>query len=334
MIEQVQVVETSSIDNIPEAYLTSGQPFVIKGLITDWPIVQACKQSDEQAVKALLDYCQEMPVTVGNIEESAKGRLFYNSDMSGFNFERITTTISQFFQQLETGWKNGRSTGLYLGSTNVDRLMPGFRESHYFPAIDKHNPLVSIWVSNQCRIAAHHDVPDNLACCIAGKRRFTLFPPEQVRNLYIGPLDFTPAGQAISLVDFKEPDFAKFPRFEEALKTAQTVDLMPGDVLFIPSMWWHHVEGLDSLNVLINYWWQSSPAHAGAPMDALWHALLNIKSLPVQEKRAWQAMFEHYIFNDDEETLNHIDEDKRGVLSPDDISARKIRAYLLNKLNR
>ena len=71
-------------------------------------------------------------------------------------------------------------------------------------------PLASLWIGNQSRVAAHYDFPTNIACSVAGHRRFTLFPPEQLENLYVGPVDFTPAGQPISTVDFAQPDYADF----------------------------------------------------------------------------------------------------------------------------
>src|SRR5690606_11713964 len=136
--------------------------------------------------------------------------------------------------------------------------------------------LFSVWVGNRTRIAAHQDVPDNIACVAVGHRRFTVFPPEQLRNLYIGPLDLTPAGQAVSLVDFAAPDHARFPRFAEALRHAQVAELGPGDAIFIPSLWWHHVEGLDSFNVLLNYWWRRTPDYLDSPMNALMLALMSV----------------------------------------------------------
>src|SRR5206468_367295 len=83
------------------------------------------------------------------------------------------------------------------------------------------------------------------------ERRFTLFPPEQLQNLYVGPLDFNPAGQAISLVDHAAPDLERFPRYAEALQHAQVAELEAGDAIFIPSMWWHAVEALAPFNALV-----------------------------------------------------------------------------------
>jgi hypothetical protein len=222
----------------------------------------------------------------------------------------------------------------YVGSTTVDTCLPGFRE-HNDVDFGDINPLASIWLGNRSRVAAHYDVPDNLACVAAGRRRFTLFPPDQLENLYVGPLEINPGGQAISLVDLKDPDFEAFPKFRTALENAVVADLEPGDALFIPSMWWHHVEGLDSLNVLINYWWRQSPAFMHSPADVLTHAILAIRDLPPAQREAWREIFRHYVFDADETTAAHIPEHCRGMLAPiNDTSARRIRAELLNKLNR
>ena len=185
------------------------------------------------------------------------------------------------------------------------------------------------------RGAAHYDEPDNIACRAVGRRRFTLFPPDQLGNLYIGPLDFTPAGQTISMVDFSEPDFENYPRFRDALRKALVADMEPGDAIFIPSMWWHHVEALDGFNVLINYWWRQSPAFMDTPANVLQHALLSLRDLPEAQRKAWHEIFKFYIFDFDENAVAHIPEQRLGVLSPiDESKARKIRAQLLNKLNR
>jgi hypothetical protein len=223
---------------------------------------------------------------------------------------------------------------IYVGSTTIDTCLPGFRAENDLN-FGERNPLASIWIGNRTRIAAHHDLPDNLACVVVGHRRFTLLPPEQLQNLYIGPLDFTPAGQAISLVDFKRPDLEKFPKFSEAIRHAQLAELEPGDAIFIPSMWWHHIEALDSLNVLVNYWWRQSPSFMDSPINALMLAIMTVRDLPQEQRDAWYNLFRHYVFEADENTASHIPEAARRVLAPMDTeAARELRARLLQRLNR
>ena len=96
----------------------------------------------------------------------------------------------------------------------------------------------------------------------------------------MGPIDFTPAGQSISLVDFANPDYEAYPKFREALKAAQVVELEPGDAILIPSMWWHHVESLDDMNILINYWWRNTPAYMSTPVNVLQHGLWEFVNFP------------------------------------------------------
>ena len=73
--------------------------------------------------------------------------------------------------------------------------------------------LPRIWLGNAITTPTHLDEWNNIGCVVAGRRRFTLFPPEQIANLYIGPLDFAPTGAPMSLVSLHEPDFERFPRF-------------------------------------------------------------------------------------------------------------------------
>jgi len=170
---------------------------------------------------------------------------------------------------------------------------------------------------------------------VGGRRRFTLFPPEQIANLYVGPLEFTLAGQPISMVRLDAPDHARFPRFREALAQAQVAEMEPGDSLFIPYMWWHHVEGLSRFNVLINYWWSLSPAFIPTPMHALYHALWAVRDRPENEKQAWRNVFEYYVFGDRDRATGHLPPAAHGELARiDDDLARKLRAMLINKLNR
>lgn len=312
---------------------------ILKNLVSRWPLVKLSETSANSSVDYLKQFYQGQPIGAFTAEPEINGRYFYQHDLSQLNFckqySQLDILLDQLIEQLAEQLDEKKAPGIYVGSAHVDQLLPGFRSENDLSALRKFKPLMSIWLSNQSRIAAHHDVPNNIACCITGKRRFTLFPPEQLENLYIGPLDNTPAGQAVSLVDFHQPDWVKFPKFERALQQAQVAELDAGDALFLPSMWWHHVESLSSFNILVNYWWQTTTSHMGAPMDAMMHALLNIKNLPHEQKEAWFEMFKYYIFNNDTTALSHIPNEQLGVLNPmDNKSSRQIRSMLLNKLNK
>ena len=116
-----------------------------------------------------------------------------------------------------------------------------------------------LWIGNRVTTPAHFDEFHNVACVVCGSRRFTLFPPAQVRNLYIGPLDFAPTGAAISMARLDRPDDPRFPLLRMALAEAQVAELQPGDAIYIPPLWWHHVASLGRLNALVNYWWKPVP---------------------------------------------------------------------------
>ena len=319
---------------VPAEVLNSAEPLLLKGMVDEWPIVNAAKTSAQSADLYLRQFYQDATVGAFFSDPSTKGRVFYNEDLTGFNFQRVMLKLDKVLDQIQQHTYDQQPPAFYVGSTTVDTCLPGFRAENdiNFGSVD---PLASIWLGNKTRVAAHYDVPDNIACCAVGRRRFILFPPAEVKNLYPGPLDFTPAGQAISMVDFQQPDYAVHPKFRDALKNAQVAEMEAGDAIFIPSMWWHHVEGLSSFNVLINYWWRQSPGYMDTPLNVLNHALLSLRDLPEAQRQAWHDIFKYYIFDFNEDTVAHIPEQSRGVLSPmDEMTARKLRAQLLSKLNR
>lgn len=313
-IEIVDVGEKNFTQQSLSEQLTQwNTPKLLKGLVKDWPVVKA--DIDGRLVEYLGQFASDNIFNVIVAGADIDGRFFYNHDMSGFNFSRRQASIKDAIKQLtfiQHAAKQDQPS-IYLGSTSVEQCLPGFLTEQQLP-LDDIQPLISAWLGNQTRIAAHFDAVDNIACVAGGKRRFTLFAPEQLENLYVGPSDFTPAGQAISLVDFANPDFKKFPRFEIAQKNAYVAELNAGDALFIPAMWWHHVEATAPINLLINYWWRSTPRFMGEPMDAFRHSLLSVKSLPLAQKRAWQHLFEHYVFDEQDDQLAHIPDDIEGEL--------------------
>jgi hypothetical protein len=334
---KIRVLEGCQRDDLPlDELVESGQPAVLKGLVKGWPLLHAGLRSDQEAMRYLRSFYNGKPVQYTFGEPQIEGRPFYNADFTDLNCVVKRDGLDEVLNQIEAHLGDERPPTYYVASLLIDTCLPGFRtENDLGFAAHGIDAPPSIWIGNRTIASCHYDAPNNVACCVVGRRRFTLFPPEQIFNLYPGPLEPTPGGQAISVVDLAEPDFEKYPRFQEALEAGQSAELEPGDAVFVPSMWWHHVEGLSPFNTLVNYWWSTSPKFVPTPMNALYHALWTIRDRPEREKQAWKNVFEYYVFGPSQRAGAHLPEQARGMLGPiDDTRARYIRAMLLNKLNR
>lgn len=334
--EPIRELHGVTPEALSEAVRHATRPLVLRGLVAQWPAVAAARAS-AQAAAAYLRGCEraDAPPVVATIAPPEHGgRLFYNDDLSGFNFRQEKIALRTVLATLLKYAGDAAPPMIYVASTTIDTWLPGFLAENRLP-IALADPLASIWIGNRTRIAAHQDLPDNIACVVAGRRRVTLLPPEQLRNLYVGPLDATPAGQAISLVDFAAPDLDRHPRFAEAMRHAQAAELGAGDAVLIPSMWWHHMEGLEPFNVLVNYWWRDLPTWMDTPMNALMYTLMTVRDLPPHQRAIWQDIFRHYVFEADADTAAHIPPSARGVLSPlDEERVRGLRARLLKRIDR
>jgi hypothetical protein len=311
-----------------------GQPAVLRGLAADWPAVAAGRES----AAALADYlkrfavAREVPVLIGSPE--IEGRFFYREGLRALNFSRGAAPLPAFLDRLLTVAGADRPEALAVQSEPVTELLPGFREDNDIDLLDP--PAVPrAWLGNAVRVAAHYDVKENIGIVVAGRRRFTLFPPEQLANLYPGPFELTPAGTPVSLVDPANPDLEAFPRFAEALAHGRSAELGPGDAIYIPYHWWHAVDSLEPVNLFVNYWWNPAMPGLGAPYDALLHAFLAFRHLPPEQRAAWRLMFDHYIFCTAGDPAAHIPAGARGVMGkPTPEQLRAMRAMLKQALAR
>ena len=302
-----------------------GEPVVLEGLVRDWPAVRAGAQSPEAASAYLAGLDSGVEGDAVLVPAGLKGRMFYEPGLAEFNFARRKLSVTGLLQHLARYSHFEDPPSAALQCAHITECLPAFEASNTMPLMDA-DVHPRLWLGNAFLTPAHIDELDNLACVVAGCRRFTLFPPEQVRNLYIGPIDFTPAGAPVSLVSLKSPDFERFPRFREALAAAQVAELEPGDALFIPAVWWHHVESFDVVNVLINYWWQQAagPGERVSPTKTLLHALLSLRHLPAAHRAGWAEVFAHYVF--DAAPVEHIPAERQGVLAPQ--PAERVEAIL------
>jgi len=334
---KIRVLTVSRAGEFPLGeLLDSGQPAVLKGVASNWGLVRAGLESGAAARRYLTSFYNGKPIEFSVGEPDVAGRPFYTADFTALNFKVRRDRLDQLLSEIESHLDDERPPTYYAASLPIDPCMPGFRKENDLD-FARHGVEAppSIWIGNRTIASCHYDSPNNIAVCAVGRRRFTLFPPEQIFNLYPGPLDPTPGGQAVSVVEFSNPDFAKYPRFRDALAAGSSAELEPGDAVFVPSMWWHHVEGLSPFNTLVNYWWSSMPSYVPTPMNALYHAMWTMRDRPEAEKQAWKNVLEYYVFGPSGRAGAHLPEAARGMLAPiDETQARQLRAMLINRLNR
>jgi hypothetical protein len=242
------------------------------------------------------------------------GRYHYGDGPSGYNFSREAMNVRDAMLRIAANAFGKTETG-YMGSLSIDDHFPGFVAENFSQVLDVH-VQPRLWVGNRSTIACHYDSYDNLACVVAGHRRFTLYPPDAIGDLYIGPIDHTLSGQPVSMVAGAAPSDDAFPRFARAKASAIVAELGPGDALYLPKLWWHQIEALDPLNILVNYWWDGFSAGRDSPYAALLLAMIAVAERPAPERAAWRAYFDHYVFRPDGHPLAHLSEEKHGVLGP------------------
>lgn len=315
-----------------ETIVPRHQPAVMRGLIGDWHAVKLAGQSAD-AVADYLKTCDiGRPAQTLLGDPTIQGEFFYGDELNRFNFQRGNVAIPVALDRLLAQRSEAKPYAVYIQSAPIEDFLPRFLDSHHLDILPP-DILPRIWIGNQLRVQTHYDLYDNIACVVAGKRRFTLFPPEQLVNLYPGPLDRTIAGPPVSMVRLEDPDFDRYPRFREALEHAQTAELEAGDAVYIPYFWWHHVRSLETFNVLVNYWWNGSPAAYGQPALALFHALLSMRDMPPERRQAWKAMFDYFVFNTHGEPLAHLKPEDRGPLGPLRVDQmKKMQAGLIKSL--
>ncbi len=318
-------IETVSRETLENVIVRGGQPVVLAGAVADWPAVAMGWQSHEALFGYLKGFDSGQPVGVYVGPPDIDGRFFYGATTASENFRFGPAPLTQVLDRILQERASPHPSAVYMQSALIDAHMPGFAADNRLPLLpDAVRPR--IWVGNRTVTRAHYDLNANIACVLAGRRRAYLFPPDQLPNLYPGPFDRTIGGVPVSMVDILNPDLERYPRFVEAQGVMQTVDLEPGDALYIPYGWWHEIHALSPVNVLVNYWWHDDSGSHAAAYDALFHAILAIRDIPADQRAVWRTLFEHYVFGANGDPVAHLAPGDRGSLGQlDDALVARIR---------
>ena len=331
-LHAIPVAHDVTLERFRDDILPAARPVVMKNFVGHWPAVEAGRTS----ARAMVDYIKRFdagaPVETIEGAPEIDGRYFYNDDLTGLNFDRGPAVISRSLDRIMSQLGNPRPSSVYIQSAPMHANLPGFAEANPVGVLP---PVIEprIWMGNRLTVQTHFDLSENIACVVSGRRRFTLFPHEQTPNLYVGPFELTLAGPPVSLVRLEDPDLTAYPRFAEALKHAQTATLEPGDAIFIPYFWWHHVQSLDDFNVLVNYWWNDTARDLASPFDALLHAIVALRDMPPHQQKAWKMMMDQYVFHETGDPVAHLPAHSKGALGPHSPENRKqLKARLATNL--
>lgn len=308
------------------------QPAVLRGFCKHWPAVKQAQGSIHDFCDYLLSFdCGASAYTIAGEPEIA-GRFFYTDDLSGVNFRRAQVNFKSVLEQIVAMRDTRSPHAIAIQSASVRNVLPNFDQSNTMTLLPS-SVAPTMWLGNRALVAPHYDVSDNIAVVVYGRRRFTLYPPEQVANLYVGPAMESPGGVPISLVDINAPDYERFPNYKLAQAASMSALLEPGDAIFIPSPWWHAVESLDALNMLVNYWWGQDPRHQVSANNSLMHSMLTIANLPPHKRESWRHFYDYYVFKHSGDAREHLPDELHDVLTTlSDQQLTTLLAFLKSKL--
>ena len=235
-------------------------PLVMTGCLERWPLAsELWKAGTPTAQIAVLErLIGHRKLHYTTIAPEQRGHLGYAADGTGTNFTFTSggkVPFSQFAAALRATLAGPQGGAVYMQSAPLGgfpELLPQVPDLPYLAGGAE--GYRQLWIGSGGHVVnLHFDPTHNLIAMLTGRKRVTLVPPDNMASMYPAPLDCR-LGDAIgSQVTLLAPDVQKFPRAPGELAKAQVATLEPGDVLYIPPMWWHHVESF-GLNVMLNKW--------------------------------------------------------------------------------
>lgn len=235
----IERIDPPSPEEFEARYVKPSRPVILRGAIDHWPAMRSW--SREQLKRRFGD--RTVPVI------RRKGGAMYD-ERAGVFYERIR--FADYVDLLDVGG----ALDLYM-VFRVHEVLPElfddivcppycqganwYRARFWFAAPETRGPL-------------HRDLPNNLYAQITGRKQFVLIDRRLTRMvhrhpLYSGVPNYSP-------VDAEAPDLEHYPRFRDAPRMLAT--LKPGDLFFIPSLWWHQACSLET-SLSVNLWWARGP---------------------------------------------------------------------------
>lgn len=171
-------------------------------------------------------------------------------------------TLNEYLEVITN--HSGNDTPPYAGNFTLPQMFLdkiGASVPAFYPANIFEPPTV--WLGARgCITPLHRDSSDNFAIQILGKKRWTIYPPQDAPFLYMTSVAASKGGDfATSAVDLRNADLDRFPLFSKAQSI--TFDVLPGEILYLPMGWSHYVENLE-MSLMVNHWLSIAPLGVAA----------------------------------------------------------------------
>lgn len=250
----VPKIQTPSLEEFTEHFLLQHRPIIISGGTSDW------KAHEAWTLDYLRNKIGSKPIRVKESPSNLHPDLFPGgrSKVADWTFARYLDAISSITPERDKVYLSGDEVRFLSEYTKLNPTLRPIFDDFAPPTYCPRKLINSIgfWLSAEGVVSSLHydsDGSHNLNVQVKGKKRALLFSPSQ--NLY--PFSgFSPSSDPsnFSQVNILCPDETRFPGFRSASCLEAVIE--EGDMLFIPSYWYHCFFHLGSLNINVNFWWQ------------------------------------------------------------------------------
>lgn len=244
----LEILERPSIQHFKENYFTKSQPVILKNCMSQWPAMVKWNQ-----VNYLLSVCQNrvVPIEIGKN---------YTNDEWSQDLVKFEDFFRRQFLDDDSGPQSKRIE--YLAQHNLFDQIPALRNDimtpEYCCMTNRHGDGdgdidvdIKAWLGPEGTISPMHiDEKQNLLCQVFGSKSIILAAPKDSPNLY--PFDGDMLKNT-SQIDAECLDFERFPLLQNVKFYEFT--LHRGEMLYIPSKWWHFVRSL-SKSFSVSFWWE------------------------------------------------------------------------------